>query len=803
MGEAALAPGTPPAGPRRRWRRYVALIAGATVLTGLLQTVQATGSQARTPTGSHSATVTLTSISPQVPGKGDTVTVTGTVTNNTKSAVAGAHMGLLVAPGGPIDARSTMKSAADRSSYFSTLDGDEVPGHTAAVPTLAPGMSTPFTLKVPVNALNLGTTGVYQIAPALEGQTAAEAWPHVLGLKRTFLPWYAQGETAKPTRISYLWPLVDRPHMAATGDNDSQQSPLFLDDGLTAELKPGGRLWTMLDLAKSLPVTWVIDPDLLAEVDAMTKSYRVTGPGGDVTKTTPGTGSAYAKAWLNELRDAVSGDQVVALPFGDTDLASIAHRTSGMHGLTSRLTGDLKTAGQLGVSTVETVLGTSTVKNMQYGKITTGVAWPVDGAVDPSILSVARAGGDTQIITRSDSFPDNTLSYTPSAARSLDDGTTAVVADASLSTEFSGDMTGTQNPALAVQDFVAQTLLITTQQHTPQRTLLVAPQRMPTVAQAKAMATAIGAVDSSPWTTTVPFATAAATRPDPDAGHKVASATSYPSSLRKQEIQQPDLRETDQQQRGLNDFAIILTRKDRVTVPFGNALLRALSTEWRGKQGAGRDFRNSTGTYLQSLINAVKILDKTTLTLSGRSGTIPVTVKNDLGQPITGLVLRLTSSQNIRLEIRNPEQPISIEAGRTRTLKFQTKASANGPTQLTAALYTKDGQVYGGSGGSVSFRVNITKVTDLVMLVIAAGLLLLVLAGVRIYRQRKRRAAAGDGEDSASDGLDADGPGGADGGNDGDDGTGDGTASGHPGDPATDTGLETPEPSPAGEKVDG
>jgi hypothetical protein len=71
------------------------------------------------------------------------------------------------------------------------------------------------------------------------------------------------------------------------------------------------------------------------------------------------------------------------------------------------------------------------------------------------------------------------------------------------------------------------------------------------------------------------------------------------------------------------------------------------------------------------------------------------------------------------------------------------------------------------------------------MLVIGAGLLLLVLAGVRIYRQRKRQAADGGGED------------------DGEGGESDGTDPGHPGDPAADTGQESREPSPAGEKVDG
>jgi hypothetical protein len=379
-----------------------------------------------------------------------------------------------------------------------------------------------------------------------------------------------------------------------------------------------------------------------------------------------------------------------------------------------------------------------------------------------------------------------------------------VVSDASLSTAFTGDMLGAQNADLAIQNFVAQTLLITMQAPETQRTLVVAPQRMPTVTQAQAMAEAISDTDSSPWTQTVDFDTAAKAHPDPRSSHKVPPVSAYPVSLRKQELPAATFNQLQQDQDNLNEFVVILTIKDRVTVPFRNAILRAMSTGWRhdqqppevldDPQGA-KEFLNSIGRYLTDLINAVHILHKSTLTLSGRSGTIPVTVKNELGQPITGLVLSLTSNANIRLEIKNPQQPISIEGGHTRTLKFQTTASANGQVRISAALYTPDGSLY--RSGIESFDVKITKVTDLVMLIIAAGLLLLVLAGVRIYRQRKRQAATGGDSDPEGYG-DNDGNSGSSG-----NGAADSAEPGQPGDPAADTGQESPEPSPAGEKVDG
>lgn len=779
MGEAAQAPGRPPSAHPPRLLRAVALIAGGTLLTGLLQVVQtaeAPGARAATGSGSRTAAVTLDKVDPRVPVKGGSVTVSGTVTNNSKSTITGAHVGVRIAPGGPLTSRSAMKSATARSGYTSYLDGSEIDGHTVGLARIPAGESTSFTLKVPVKSLGLDAAGVYQFGVTLDGETAAEPGEHVLGIKRTFLPWYdSDTNTAKATQINYLWPLTDRPHVAARGDTDSQQSPIFLDDDLAKELAPGGRLQVMVDLAKSLPVTWAIDPDLLASVDFMTKPYRVAGPGGDITRTTEGTGTAVANAWLNSLKSAVAGDQVIALPFGDTDLASVAHvglRVSGTRN-------HLKSAGELGVNALDTILGTNA---------TSDVAWPVDGAVDPDIVSVARTGGAKRIIARSDSIVEgDSLSYTPSAARPIGHGVTAVVADESLSTAFNGDMLRAEPANLAVQSFIAQTLMITMQAPEKQRSVMVTPERMPTVSQAQAMAEAIGAVDTSAWAATVDFDTVAKAKADPDANRKVPSTKRYPKALRKQELPEEVFKLIRETQNGLNGFVPVLTDKDKVTVPFGNSVLRAMSAGWRGEPADAVRFAGSIGDYLTDLIDAVHILPKTTLTLSGRSGTIPVTVKNELNQPVTGLVLRLTSNTDIRLEIKNPQQPITIDGGHTRTLKFQTSASANGRVTVTAALYTTEGALYRNSR-IVEFDVKITKVTDLVMLIIAAGLLLLVLAGVRIYRQRKRQAAA----DDDGDGDNGDGQ------EDGD--------PGQPGDPGTDTddtGRESVELSPTGEKVEG
>ncbi|MFF7210846.1 DUF6049 family protein [Streptomyces sp. NPDC008238] len=791
MGEAAQHPGGTPA--RSRLRRATALLVGATLFAGLVQARTAPAAYAETADG-RTVDVSLTSLSPSAPVKGDTLTVTGTVTNKSKHAVSGAHVGVEIAPQGPLDSRSAINGVST-SAPHTLADGVEISGHTVPVDDLPAGISRTFTLKVPLKDLDLGRDGVYQLGVSLTGQTRDRGYDEYLGIERTFLPWYPDGD-AKPTRYTFLWPLIDRPHLAVRSESDDQQSPIFLDDDLAGDLAPGGRLQQLVTLGRDLPVTWVIDPDLLATVDAMTRRYQVAGPDRDLDHTTSGTGTENAKRWLNSLKEAVAGDEVVALPFADPDIASIAHHGKNVPGTLNHL----KTATDLATTTVETVLN---------GMVTpdTDVSWPVEGAVDPSIVDVATSAGADKVIVRSDSLGEpGSLNYTPTSARPIGGGTTAVVADSGLSKAFQGDMTTAGSSTLAVQKYLAQTLMITMQAPDRQRSVVVAPQRMAKASQAQAMAQAITEVAGSGWAETADFSAAAKATPDPRANRSVPGAGVYPKRLRKQEMSTASFRQVQATQEELDDFMALLSKPDRVRTPFGNALMRSMSTEWRGSPRSSAAFRTAISDYLSDLMSLVYLLPKTgTLTLSGRSGTIPVTVKNELGQTVQGLELRLSSSQGNSLDPGAP-QPVTVEGGHTRSLKFEGTAARNGLNTITAQLYTPDGATF---GAPITFQVDVTSITSTVMLVIAAGLLLLVLAGVRMYHQRKRRAATGDEDEDGDPSEDDAEPAGDDGtGQDGDD-AGTGTMGGRdddreeqPGDLAPDTSPESTDPSGTGEKVD-
>ncbi|MFE5807417.1 DUF6049 family protein [Streptomyces sp. NPDC056491] len=726
MAEAADIQGASPAPARRRWlRRAIVLLAGTPVLAALIYSPAPRAEAAP----ASSVDVQLVSMAPTAPVKGDTLTIEGTVLNTGSETITDAHVGLRV--GSALTDRSSIDEAAERTGFRAGADPGEIdPAYAVKIASLPSKVSQSFTLTIPVNKLELDKDGVYPLGVSLSGVTDSRPSEQVLGIKRTFLPWQPEA-AAKRSQLTYAWPLISTTRVTAETGSDELQTPVFLDDSLVEELKPGGRLEQMVTLGKDLPITWVIDPDLLYTVDAMTKGYRVRGPGGG--KPVQGKNRAVAEQWLSSLEAAVQGKKVVALPFADPDLASLAHRGKDVSGTL----GQLRPATDKAKQAVETVL---------HVPASTDFSWPVNGAIDPSIVNVATSAGAHNVLTRSDSLVESgALGYTPSAARPIGAGTTAVVADADLSTAFEGDMLNAGASTLAVQRFLAHSLALNLQKTEEQRSFVVAPQRMPGVSQVQTMAAALRGLQAGRWTQPGDLEAAAAAKPDPGATTQVPGAGQYPEDLRKQELPVSAFEKIRATQNTLDRFKVILAAPDRVEIPFGNTTNREMSTSWRGRPDEARLYRDHVQDYLIGLTEKVKVVPKSDATLSGHSATIPVSVQNSLVQDVHGLVLRVKSANPTRLMFSDSEQPVTVQGDHTQTVKFTANATASGPVEVTAQLFTKDGIPY---GKARTFTVEATEITPTVMLVIAGGVLLLVLAGIKMYASRKRVAARAAAEES-------------------------------------------------------
>jgi len=102
--------------------------------------------------------------------------------------------------------------------------------------------------------------------------------------------------------------IVDKPHINFEG--------VFRDNELAVSLLPNGKLGKLIFGLNTRQNTFVIDAALVDEVQLMAKGYFFEG------KEDLG-GQKTAENWLFRLRYAVSGGDVVALPYGNPDEKAI------------------------------------------------------------------------------------------------------------------------------------------------------------------------------------------------------------------------------------------------------------------------------------------------------------------------------------------------------------------------------------------------------------------------------------------------------------------------------------------------
>ncbi|MFF7637153.1 DUF6049 family protein [Kitasatospora sp. NPDC008050] len=746
-------------GPRRSGRgsrrltralRSTALVTGTLALLGATGVVPAVAAPARPALAGVSAdfpvSVTISSVQPPVPTAGDSLQISGTITNSgstpLKAAQVGLSLGRSTAPLKTRDAIGTMLARTDPAG----ADGKPLAAPVSPVGDLAPGASTAFHLpSVAISDLKLdpseGTT-VYELAVEVQAGTNDDPTPHEVGIGRSVLPYFSSAkDIPEKTQVATVWPLTHAAELV-TQTMDTDQSSVLRDDSLATDLAPNGRLGQLLTLGEQIPsLTWVIDPALLDAVAAMTKPYRVQLPGhsGEPARsdnTVAGTGTAVATHWLDELRRAVTqkGDEVVALPYGDPDLASIAHNGSGQSGLNTVL-GKAQTAGQV------TVGGRLLVDPVG------DIAWPYQGALDPQTAQVAQQLGGSKVMVSSASVSDPQLPYTPNAARPLPNGQTALVADSTIASLFTGDLATPEARTAAEQRFLAETLAMTLQQPRTQRTLLVMPPRDLTAQSAQTLQDAL--LKSGQWTIPVTLDTVAATPADPaTADTTVQPADAYPADLRADELPATDLEQVAGVQTQMDLLLQILTNPGRVNSPFSAAMMSSVSTAWRTDRKAGDDYRTNVSKNLGQLVNAVSIPKKSNkITLAGNEGVLQVSVKNDLTQPVINLQLRLTSSQPYRVTV-SKEQNISLSSAQSISARFYAKAQGNGVVQMTAQLWTvgPNPQKY---GDEVKFSVEVSQVPNGVWWVVGAGVLLVLLAGLRFFLQRRKRKGEPDDDPDA------------------------------------------------------
>jgi hypothetical protein len=522
----------------------------------------------------------------------------------------------------------------------------------------------------------------------------------VVGSADTYVMWWPA--TGPKVRVAWVWPLVEPSHRRLGND--------FFDDELAGSVTDG-RLDTLLALgaASRVPVTWAVDPELLDALHRMTGPYTVLGR--------EGGGTAAARAWLDRVKRATQNATVLPLPYADPDLATTA---------TATLAPDAGRAFQLGREVLRRDLG-----NAGNARL----AWPPGTTLDPAVEALLSGQGVKGVVVPEAALPltGDPLYFTQTAPAPLASGAlgsmTALVADAQLN-GFVAHPEREAGPRLAAQRFLADTAMIALERPTDLRDVVVTPPRTwePPVRDFAAQLLEQSA--SAPWVQAVGLDTVLGDEP---------SATPRSRAPGGRGVLPADhVRRVLDAKRLLQRVRAILTDPKRAPAELADlddALLRAVSAEWSGDPHGQRLTDTVTAT-VRTQLGRLRVVAGGTVVMTGRSGKIPLTFQNDLGQAVR-VKVRLDSGHRLELDSNTAYErgrEVVIPPGAS-TLVIEGRATTGGRFPLKVDLRTPDGAPLG-TGTTVYVRSTAYGVVALAVTGAAFGLLL-VASATRLLRRRR------------------------------------------------------------------
>jgi hypothetical protein len=676
--------------------------------------------------------LSLASIQPGVVRSNDTsVTLMGRITN-----ISDRHIGRITARlqlAGPLTSAAGVRSALSPTASYDHSDTAFAP----VTDSLAPGQSVDFSVSEPLrgpHSLQVSQPGVYPLMVNVQGvPDYSTAYRLVVGTM--LLPVLAPSGGQQPHPgpagdLTVLWPLVDRQPRVVGSAGDKL---VLSDDTLATSLAPGGRLFGLLDAVQQAAgnapalltsLCFVVDPDLLDTVRAMSGGYLVRGgPHG----TTEGRGAEAAALWLSTLKNLTTGHCALVLPYADADLAALVH-------------GGGSNLAQLALSESTTVaqeLGTTPMAE---------VAWPEDNTLDTATMAAMAGFGVSTVLLSPDSItpratggPVALAGFTGGAAPKVVPIDPVVAgAMAPRTDEPDVDETG-----ISVQDGLAATIYQTVFGGGAGRPVLIAPPRRwsPTVSQAEQFLSGAASVLAGHYAT--PATLSDAVRATPTGR---PATLRYPPATALAEVSHRvtvGAVATDAAER---DVAGAMGRDHttprpvlpgQLITPLQLGLLRSVSGAWRGGGSGGADaMLTSARAQFQDLLQNVSVVQPTLpILLGSEQSRLPVTVNNRL--PVD-IAVRVDLSGEPGLPSTGVDDLIPAHSG--ITVFIPTTVTRSGRFSAYATVRTLGGTQLG-SQARLELVSSAYGTIIVIVTAIAFGLLVL-LSGRRIYRRVRASHAA-------------------------------------------------------------
>jgi hypothetical protein len=689
------------------------------------------------------ASVTLTSISPEVAAPKAPITISGTVRNAGSVQIDAPMARALIGDHG-LNSRGAVTDWATPAGEQPVVEVARTP----LGPSLAPGAVVAFTLIIPATAISRRESFAVLPVSVDVVSTTSEATNQavVLGSQHTFLPTLSAKKEYEPISIAWLVPLTLDPDPALFGMDSTARATAW-----TKAIGTGSRLDRVITGTDSTKVTWAIDPAVLGPppaptpVDTSTTPNPSTAPTqGGSTTTDPVTEATTALA--NRLQAAAPRHTLWSLPYADPDLAALLPLAAGNRAL-------------------EALISRPSTLDAAVGSTRTGIAWPVDGTLTTTRENQLRrayssSGLDAAVV--STSTRTTRSGYTDDASRKSTGGLSLLAYDQGLSRTFA-QTSAIASGAITTQLFLADSLaLLGERPGTPNRSVLVAAPRT-FAGDPGVLGSFFAAIAKAPWltptTTDQLLAAAGAATPDvPVAGTNVtpspptsspttSSAAPDPLNPGTSPLTQARLQNISRTTLAIDGVASIRDDTQSFRVRWTDAQEQVLSSRWRGHGRGVTVINAATRAAINDASRGVHVVPSSVNFFADR-GVLQITVVNDLAVPVHDVHLTLNPGQP-RLRIDQQTGPLRIGANSRTNVRLNVTATAAGLVPVDAVLTTSNGTSLGQTA-RVNVRVQPTS-TWIYWVLVGLASIILVLGVYRSLRRGTTRASRPLGQETLPD----------------------------------------------------
>lgn len=500
-----------------------------------------------------------------------------------------------------------------------------------------------------------------------------------------------QAAVVEPLRVAWIWPLAERPGGGRT-------------TRVARALRPDGRLGRQVAALTRFPdvaLTLVPSPETLETWERL------------------GQDDASAAQALEGLREVLDGRQVLAGPYVPIDLPS------------------LLATGLGNAVDAELVRGDGVLADVLGREPETATALP--GPLDEVSFARLRARGVERMVVHASSLSPVSARFTAARPFLLEPLTpvgsspaTAVASD----TGFEELLRTDEPPALRAQHVLAGLAVVAREQPSLARgVVIVNPEGF--AAPADLVDALLTGLRDHPWLEPVTVGTLVDTVPpetrSPGRTPLVRSLTAYSPPA------PPVTRdEFSAAQELLSALAANVGSTDGRIEHGERAILASVSSAWRGAQGRAdaKAQLDVVRRYVDQYVAQIQVPAPGRITVTARSGEIPLTFRNETGGPVRVVVrldgngLAFPGGARREVELRP----------RSTTVRFAIEARTSGTYHLRLLVTSADGRL---PIADTSFEVRSTFVSTVgIALAVGAVSFLALWWAVDFRRGHRRRAAA-------------------------------------------------------------